>query len=442
MKKDFFKVISEEVASFERTNSLKELRYSGIELWPIIRIGYYMARKKQISNYPPPKKLSRLILHFKKLLLDYKYKFQKKKSLQGKSTIYFGANTYRVKLNNRRINRYFTHKIEEDAFLIEYDNSLIYLDKKTIDNRELIDFSLFRKDREKISSDKLFTHTLNIFIPFLGNYYSDVLSFTLSVLAFEKQYHKVMSVSTLKSVFLLSYYSAPALGATIAANKRNLKTIEVQHGPIGETHLAYSGSKYYDLKKSNILPKTIHLWHKCFIPYVQGTFNSIEVTGNYYLNNYKLAGNKKKRYKILISLQPKDGNGLENSYKHVLRSFREDTSIIIRLHPRLVKSKTLLNDINHLKNHNITVSDPYKTPLIKDLNDSFIHLTGYSGTTIEALILGVPTILLDNKSSNFFANLKEEKILHFCSGIEAENLIKLIRSYKSDNYNEIINSKR
>jgi hypothetical protein len=439
MKKDFFKIISEEVANFEKTNSLKELRYSGIELWPIIRIGYYMARKKQISNYLPPRKLSRFILRFKRLLLDYKYKF-KKKSLEGKTTLYFGANTYRVKLNNRRINRYFTHKIEEEAVLIEYDNSLLYLDKKSIDNRELIDFLLLKKDREKISSDKLFINTLNIFKPFLGNLYSEVLSFTLSVLAFEKQYYKLMSVSTLKSIFLLSYYSAPALGATIAANKRNIKTVEVQHGPIGETHLAYSGSSFYNLSKSNVLPKHIHLWHECFIPYVRGTFNSIKVTGNYYLNTYKSNGSNKKKNKILISLQPKDSSGLENNYKDVLRSFKEDTQIIIRLHPRLVKSKILLKDIKYFKNQNIKVSDPYKTPLHEDLNNSFIHLTGYSGTTIEALILGIPTILLDNKSSNFFYNLKNENIIHFCFGIKADNLIQLIKSYKPSNDNLIVNS--
>lgn len=425
---NFFEKISTEVDQIENSLISKDLEYNDIFLWPILRIGFYMSRKKELSGYNNSRKKRKIVKHINNYLVKIMSSLKGKYSIENKTTLYFGANTHRTRLDAKFLNRYFSHKITESSILVEYDNSLLFLDDHSIDAWRLIKWTQFKREVLKLKQDPMLFERLLPFKSIFKNLYEDVISFTISVLAYHNLYKKLFEESSVEEIYFLSYYSAPSFGACIAANHLSIKTIEVQHGPIGKFHLAYSPSKYFDFRDSKIIPSEIHLWHKNFIPTVKELFYKSYVTGNYYLNQYSTADKiTKAPSTILISLQPKDSK-ISEIYDLVISKLKNNYRIVIRLHPRLIKNKSLNNVLRNYEKIGVKISDPYTTPLHEDFENCVLHLTGYSGTTIEASSMNIPSILYDPKAKFFFEDFNDNKSVFFdFKNNRAQNL-KLIHS--------------
>ena len=76
----------------------------------------------------------------------------------------------------------------------------------------------------------------------------------------------------------------------------------------------------------------------------------------------------------------------------------------------------------------VKISDPYTTPLHKDFENCVLHLTGYSGTTVEASSMNIPSILYDPKAKFFFQNFDDDKFIFFDFRKNREENLKLIYS--------------
>ena len=425
---DFFERISKEVEQIERNSISTNIYFNEISLWPILRIGFYMSRKRELTKYNNYRKGGKIANHFKNYLVKKLSSFQSSYSIQNKTRLYFGANTHRTRLNGKFLNRYFSHKITDSSILIEYDNSIMFLDKNTVDLWRLIKWAQFESEVSKLNQDPELLERLLCFKSIFKNLYEDVIAFTINVLAYQNLFKKLFEKSSVEEIYFLSYYSAPSFGACIAANHLNIKTIEVQHGPIGKYHLAYSPGKYFDFKNSKTNPFEIHLWHTNFMPVVNQMFYESCVTGNYYLNEYSAVEKRTDvPSKILISLQPKDSK-IPEIYHSVITEFKENYCMVIRLHPRLKKNKFLNSTLRTYQKMGVKISDPYTTPLHKDFENCVLHLTGYSGTTIEASSMNIPSILYDPKAKFFYQNFDDKKSIFFDFRKNREQNLKLIYS--------------
>lgn len=425
---DFFEIISKEVEQIEGSSISTSIDFNEVSLWPILRIGFYMSRKRELSGYNNSKTTGKVVNHFKNYLVKKIIGFKSSYSIQNKTRLYFGANTHRSRLNGKFLNRYFSHKITNSSILIEYDNSILFLDKNSVDIWSLIQRSQFESEVLKLNQNSELQERLLYFKSIFKNLYEDVIAFTINVLAYQNLFKKLFEESSVEEIFFLSYYSAPSFGACIAANHLNIKTIEVQHGPIGKYHLAYSPGEYFDFKISKTTPYEIHLWHTNFLPVVNQMFYKSCVTGNYYLNEYRVAKMRTDMpLKILISLQPKDSN-IPEIYQTVITEFKETYCLVIRLHPRIKKNKSLNSALRTYRKMGIKISDPYSTPLHKDFENCVLHLTGYSGTTIEASSMNIPSILYDPKAKFFFQNFVDNKSIFFDFNKNREENLKLIYS--------------
>lgn len=428
MSKDFFKVIHNEINEIESHINVESYFYENIELWPIFRLGYYICKKKQISNYTKKSLFNRLISKIKTIYLRASFFLRKRAEINNISTLYIGSNSHRTSIDGKFINRYFNHLIDNKSMLIEYSNRLLKIDSNAIDLNMIIkDFKHLTvkhiKSLDKLEIDLKFLNLDNKII-------EDTILFTLNVINYSTYFKAFLSNSVVSQIYFLSYYSSPALGICIAANELNIKTIEVQHGPIGKYHLAYCKLVKKRFKNFKAIPDEIHIWHDSYRKVVEDTFKSVVTTGNYYLNEHVTLNKKNKKNKILISLQPKD-NILSQLYLNIITKFYSDCLIVLRLHPRIIISFKFKKQLKKLKKeHGIIISNPYRRALHEDLKDVFVHVTGYSGTTIEALSLGIDSLLIDIKAVHFFENFKNEEKIIFGHNMEINEIFKIIEKLK------------
>ena len=427
MIKDFFKRINNEITDIENSININKYFYDDINIWPMYRIGYFMFRKKEISNYNKISFFLKIKNKLSRALIYLINNISNDNLSDDIDCLYVGSNTHRTTIDGKFVNRYFNHLLNKNSRLIEYNNRLLKLERNTIDfnkiiiNNKKIDSLNFKivdnltKDLSKILDDNEILDKVTIFVKNVLMYYS-----------YSEIFLKRLNI---KKIFFLSYYSAPALGLCIAANKLKIQTTEVQHGPIGKFHLAYCFN-YKKLVKNLSTPNEIHIWHKSFKPILKNSFRKVNVTGNYYLNKYAKNINGHNPDKILITLQPKDSD-LSNLIINIIKKFYCESKIVIRLHPRINISLDLKNKLNYVKkNYNVKISDPYMTPLHIDLKDTFVHITGYSGTSIEALSQNITTILLDKKANHFFENFINEEKMIFCDNLKENDVIKIIQKIK------------
>lgn len=428
MKEDFFNKIYCEINDLEHKINIESYYFNSIELWPIFRLGYYIYRKKMISRYSKQSTLKKIVDKFKRINLKFSYSFKRKINFDKIKTLYVGANTHRTLINGNYINRYFNHLLNDSSKLIEYNNRFNKLESGAVDIEFISrDYSYLTKSEIKslniLKNDLI---SLNLDTKLIN----EVVKYTLSVINYCSYFESFLSTTKISKIYLLSYYSAPALGICIAANKLNIKTIEVQHGPISKFHLAYSMNFKKKLNSFKAIPDEIHLWHNSFEKIVSDSFKAFKTTGNYYLNEYIDTNRKSNRSKILISLQPKDGI-LPELYLNIILQFYNKYSIVLRLHPRINISNYLKKQIKNIRKiYGVTISNPYKIPLHEDLRDVFVHITGYSGTTIEALSLGITSLLVDQKANHFFENFIDEEKIIFCDKMSNKKIFQLIEKIK------------
>jgi len=88
---------------------------------------------------------------------------------------------------------------------------------------------------------------------------------------------------------------------------------------------------------------------------------------------------------------------------------------VLRLHPRNDTNIEAINSflINHGILKNTVIQSSVEKPLPLALNTSFLHVTNYSGCTIEAKMMGVPTVLIHQVGLEMFGAYIDNKAVYF-----------------------------
>lgn len=447
--------IKEYILSIEQKFPVNSWTANGIHLWPFIRIRLFFflinvlesqSKKKETDENKilvQESKISNEFSIFNRIINSLKHRISFAKIVVGymkwhqmlptKKYLFVGADSYRVNYKNKRFNKYFDvfidkYNIKSDSMFFEMDEvqtkNLYHNDIVKYVHKPFEGFLYFQKAEqikfewegydsflEFLSSDSTTSNFVeNYTISRLQSWFS---FFWLRIQFFKKTLKKINP----KKVLILCYYwGNDSYALTIAANQLGIETVEMQHGPQTEIHLSYGNWSKVPTEGYDFLPRTYWNWDN----YSQSVFNNwfgnnpiykSIVVGNPWVDFWK---DKQDDYKfsnyLLYSLQPNPLT-IEQLFPKVLIEFIKASQYqwFLRLHPRQLDEKSKIedylkeNDVLHLVN----IDDATNDPLPQLFANAIIHITHFSGSTIESQFFNVFTVLINKIGITSFPDLIE-----------------------------------
>ena len=399
-----------------------------IHLWPYLRIKLFFylintIEKSEIAVKPIKKRNStdQLKSIFRDVRAVFRY-LSWIKTLPRKDFLFVGADAHRIDYKNSRFNRYFDiliekYSIQENSMYFEYGlnsqkqyhSSLIYAYSEPLKgflflktffkSPELIALDGYDVFLEYLKKDTLFSRFTEVYSK------NEVKKWARSKL-YPKVvfFRKVLKIIHPKKILILCYYIDDIYSLTIAANQLKLTTIEMQHGPQTNVHLAYSNWSTLPEFGYDMIPKNFWCWdqssHNVIQDWTKNNQNySVKVIGNPWIEYWKKKEMKHEHQNyILYCLQPSPLT-IEQLFPESLVNFIKNNpqKWFIRLHPRQlneldkIKSYLKVKSIDDLVN----IEEATSLPLPLLLANASIHLTHFSGTAIEASFFKVFTVLLN-----------------------------------------------
>lgn len=443
--------IKHTIVTLEQQFPVDKWMVNNIHIWPYVRIILYMhllTREKQNVSANASVKVStnksglfrKLKLPFLllKAALNEKVFFSK---LKTKKILFFGSHIHRVKQNGLYFNRFYDaiveeHKLENDVYMLEYQRvyntnynqqAVIKLTKNLNNYKLLLKLKSTKTEQENTVN----LHQYEAFVLALKG-----LTINASALKITKQHlvkwvNKVESIQPFfkkfykitqpEKVVFLGYYGLDDLyAALITANELGITTVDFQHGPQTNVHMAYAHWLKVPKNGFNTMPKAFWNWDK-------PSKNNIDAWAkhttavksvlfgqpyiNYWLKQAKQTQSEEQLIFYSMQTSPLDlfTKALITAIKHSKYKW------VLRMHPR--NKTTLLEFETFLKANTIwektEIQDAFTTPLPETLSRCALHVTNYSGCVIEARMMGIPTILVHNIGLEMFeAYLDHESVFY------------------------------
>ena len=424
--------------ALEKAYPVHRWKLNGIHLWPILKreLFFFEFRKSQAAK---KKKAGGLIIKkglalVKRKTAAYYQLFTLK--LHPSDFVFAGAPAHRVTWNGKAYNRYFDPIItylnskNVNSYLTEY----YPIDKKTVFHQDnfIAGATLYPafKKAHALSQDWLQLAKEPAFQDFLlalrlkfPDYESDLEKKLLPVVdaiaSWRDLYLYLFKRTKPKYAVGLCYYTHALFGMNVAASELGIISVDMQHGGQGKLHPAYTFSKV-PKEGYNTLPKEFWCWDSSSYGHIKswtkGKAHQVKLIGNPWFAFLKEAeksfegnfqGDKKL---ILFSHQPLVP-ALDPYLIQSIKETRGNYQWWIRLHPRISKAEKEAIEIL-LKGHgifeNVELQKATYLPLPIILNQTAVHLSKYSGTIIESVMSGVPTIILGEVGHHTFSQFIEE----------------------------------
>lgn len=438
------------ILEIERTFPVNDWKFDDIHLWPYIRINLFLnlcgdglMKKSNLSGFTKNKSIQKsipILKPFRKFydLLNY---FFWSRTFEQKSYIFNAQERYRINFQGKRYNRFFDSLIEQkkigrDYYFIETPRS----DENILNSDMIIGFEerfkIFlpyyflinrikrRRVDVKINGYELLIQYLKdkkIANRFCVNFSSEAILETIRIdflprMAF---YEMIFERVKPKQAYILCYYND--LSFVLVANRRNIETIEFQHGAQTDEHLCYGNWTKIPDKGYDMLPRTFWSWDlgsmNCIANWAsKNPLYKYFVGGNTWINFWE---DKKNVYEyegfVLYSLQPR--HGFNVLFPKILIDFIKTKKLkwFIRLHPAMINQYAefeaffIKEDIFHLINFN----EANELPLPLLLKKCLIHVTNSSGTTIEAALLSKKTIVVHEVGETYYKKLISDGIVKY-----------------------------
>ena len=476
----------QEIASFisriEREFDVNEWKVNNIHFWPLIRIElfFFLARleiKNKVTVFsteklPQSKKKPIKISIISQLNKLVRYYF----SLQRKKYVFVGSDAHRVTLKEKRYNRFFDPIIDSlnlrnDSIYLEYGklNKASYYHEESIFNTYAIQKSyLFVADffnRYLKRNDTIHFGDYQKFIDFLNSYEltldfskkftSIYLRETYLKLFMQRYNFYTVIFKKIKpsKIFVLCYYDYQILPLIAAANSNNIKTVDFQHGPQPDVHLAYSGWNSIPARGYAVLPKQFWNWNVTSSDNINKWAKATNIYSSFIGGNTWISfwSNLKNEYQfknyILYSLQPDPLDINDLFCESIIKSIKQHDFIwFIRLHPRQLNMvenyKTFVAEQGIIDKVNFENATFDPLPVI--IQNAILHVTHFSGTAIEAAMMGKHSLLLHPNALDCFPDLIENRsatYINYCSNDFQEKFSNLVTSLRQCNQeNNIVNT--
>ena len=429
----------------ERKFDINKYKFKNIELWPLVRenfLSQYISqiKKKEIKDLSTEKitiKSSKLHL---KILINSSYKilrFKKNLNLYRCDFFFLGSlNNFYDSVNNKLYDRFLDPYIE----LISNDYKWIKVIPVSSKPKENIFYNYSSVDS---SIFKEFTYSKYFFynsyrikkkIRLIENELSVKINSEhfrrkfIEIMAFYKLFSIIFKICKPKISFFISYYSAESFGLILAAKKYNIKTAEIQHGKNGKYNHMLSHLSNFPMNGFKLLPDYFLTWGDFFSKEINKYYPDKFIKhqpisiGNLWISRFKeLKYDQKKTISIfkdnskniiLFSLQSihKDDvipNWLSNYVKK-----HNDYNWLFRLHPT-----QHYNDVNWKGCDNlnyVNIQEASEIPLYNLLKITKINITLWSSVAIEALNLGIKTIIIHQEGKRIYEDQLYDGDFEYC----------------------------
>lgn len=454
------------VLKIENDFPVDEWSIDNIDIWPILRVKFFLILVSSLENsntkdkYKPVevKKKYFIIEKLNSLLNVDKKRAKAKLNKLTKVDFLFGsAFIYRSNYREESFMKFadplmdFSEKKSlaiEHSPLHYYDRENIYKKDRVAFLYELLDYTLLSKSRKKrLLRDKDFNlpdydkflsliSTKDEFSEKKDQFNFNALKYLINRFHdFEDIYTEIINITQPKVVFTICHYSFQSVVLNYVANKKSIKTIEIQHGPQSEVHLGYASWSKLPENGFNTLPKVFWNWDNYSYNEMSKWANfdkqhSCFVGGNPWVDLLKSNNNVEKTI-VLYSLQNLHFDHLFPDYIIEQIKSTKNYDWWLRLHPRQTEYLDELVVFFKTKgiDHLVNIKEATELPLPEILNRTKIHITNFSGCTLESASYEVPTIIIDERGFDAFKDIiMEKKAFYITTSNEfAEVFNKLIK---------------
>lgn len=477
MRKLHQKRIREIIEDWEKEFPVNEWQIEGVDIWPLLRIKLYiflvnLDGETGFKNFPTKpvlieknflKKAIMVVCRVirAKLILHSFFR-----NLGTKKILFFGSHFHRTIRNGISFNRFFdpmvdAHHLQNEVYMVEYGKVYnknfnqqailplhLYLDHFKIIQRlanlwlskdtHFIQLNQYKEFHEQLIQQFPESEKLHISI-------DSLIQWAKKIDRTKRFFIQFYTRTKPEKIIFLSYYGYDDLTAAIlAAHKLGIKTIDFQHGPQTNVHMAYSSWTKHPAKPYNTMPVEYWNWDKTSKENIDKWATNLKLirarlVGHPYLAYCLRNVNWDIRKKVVFfSLQTFD---LEEMLPvPILELIKGSNDIwLLRMHPR---SKINKGDIEeYLKNHgignkNYTVDNAVEKPLPESLSIAKVHITNYSGCVLESLMMNVPSIIIHESGKELYTSYIDDELVTFLNPLEPkfkEKFDKFVRNSRPSN---------
>jgi hypothetical protein len=429
-RKEFIELIVEIESEYD--TSL--LKVNGINFWPLMRRSlftlFFSTYTDSSSSDTSGKRLKRYLSYLLTLAV-YPLQLIKlsilKKSKVEMDVLFTGDKSQHLIHDGISVNRflypfrlYNKQHIITDSYLNTRE-MILPVDQYNLNVKSFILFELLRFKFKKIALQSDTQELMSAIIERVSKdakidllrAKSIVLSSLKNTLASNIFFTKLLPIIGVKKVLSVSYYGTEIYGLFAACKNLSIPTVDIQHGGQGNLHLAYSNFTKIPLEGYHMLPKYFWVWNLESANEINTwsqnqKYHSVITGGQPWLSS-QLSGkfNKKHRNRnILYTMQFPSLGEFELS---LMSQTAKNFLWYLKPHP------IWENELDELKEKiaALPYADkiqllPPGASLVKYLYQSDIHISKYSGSIIEANLLGVYSIIIDPIGISTFQDLIEK----------------------------------
>lgn len=420
--------------------------FCGVDWWPLIKIQVAYQLHLLIINKPnaPDEQKKSLLLPY---LSQKKIEFLKIRATQKINKIITTTNNSSDKIAVFTFNENKTIKTEKDELTNPFTTPFLeYFDKLNIEY-DLFDINTFLQSNFKelkkyhyndivrrFNSDVFFQEKLNKICLFfqekaviLSSLYKLLSNSIVDNEASFLCYSDFFKKNRYEKIVYYCYYNNSVMAINRAAKSLGVKTIEYQHSLISPFHFAYGGWSERIKNTESFFPSLIWCWDKNSANVaIEGFKYLLEykafIGGNVYISLYEKLENKKgDLLRVLITMQ---GIGLPDFIVNFIGESR-DIEWYVRLHPRYPNDKELVENLKVLNPEFVEIEKSNKLPLPSLLEEMDYHITCFSGSALEAQMLGVQNIIWGKEGYESYKHLIDEGVYFFVDNeLELRNIFK------------------
>jgi len=452
------------INDIEQKYDLVDWQIHGMNVWPIIRISIFNeltakkvtgTRSKTVSS----NKFSIFINGVKELFLV-------RKQIKNAKTLFFASQAHRQSVNGLNYNRFadpmmdkITGSEKETQLLFETAKQNEYTENNYKGTR-LVRLSAILELLQLVSTIK------DKFYPSKKADVKAILSEIAelpeqSIKKLSKKVNKLVKLIPFYQVFcqkllhqykgeklyFVCYYGLFNMVMINEAKKRDIVTVDIQHGVISEKHIAY-GFKKIPEKGYNSLPNEFWTWTNyeadCINSWAKNYKQHEGITkGNPWIDAIKnneidfgdLADqvNKEEKPIILYTLSNRD-DIFPKFLIEAIKDLSNHYAFWFRLHPRQLNFKSQIED--ELKSlgifHLVELERASYLPLPLILKYTSLHLTQFSTAVLEAAYFEVPSLLFHSLGKTYFEDNPLKSYFYFYES-ETDSFEKFVLDIMKNN---------
>lgn len=425
---------------------VNDWKVNGLQVWPYIRTALAYSQNRnpdtRAADKEDNKRENRRKLHFLKALwkLPFLY-FRLKKRLKTAQRIFLGARAHRAQVKGKLINRYYD--IAMTDFSAQGEESVafegnLFTDSTPYFNADAL-FSLpalymvpelqrrlfFWRAPEDIQLpeyDAFFTHLLATFEhtkPIESAFAKHIIIPRIKVLYSRTVFlTSLLEKTTVKKAYFMCYYSSLLYPMIAACNAVGIRSVDIQHGGMGEGHYSYGRWSKCPKQGYPLLPNFFWTWDQPSANMINAwamntDFHRAIAGGNPWTQACLRVYTDVPLWRdyVLVNMTTVT---LDAFLVDTIKYFGDTKKWVLRMHPRHYQHNAQLRQqISAAGIADYTqVEDSREIPLPISLRYCSRFLSKASGSVIEAIELGMQPILFRSETMNYYEHfIRDEKVL-------------------------------